>query len=102
LITQPQAGTAPLLSAVRRAKRTIDIVIFRFNSKDMEKELEAAVARGITVRALIAHTNTGGEGRLRKLEQRMPGYGVTVDRTADDIVRYHGKLMVIDQRRASY
>jgi phosphatidylserine/phosphatidylglycerophosphate/cardiolipin synthase-like enzyme len=100
LITQPDAGTAPLISAVRRAKRTIQIVIFRFDCKDLEKELETAVERGVTVRALIAHTNKGGEARLRKLEQRMLKHGVTVDRTDDDLARYHGKLMTIDQRRA--
>src|SRR5919108_5613391 len=100
LITQPDAGTAPLISAVRRAKRTIEIVIFRFDCKDLEKELEAAVKRGVSVRALIAHTNKGGEAGLRKLEQRLLEHGVTVDRTNDDLVRYHGKLMTIDRRRA--
>ena len=48
------------------------------------------------VRALIAHTNRGGESRLRKLEQRLLAAGVTVARTADDLLRYHGKFMVAD------
>jgi phosphatidylserine/phosphatidylglycerophosphate/cardiolipin synthase-like enzyme len=62
----------------------------------VEKALEAAVGRGVVVRALIAHTNSGGERRLRQLEQRMLGAGVTVSRTADDLVRYHGKLLIVD------
>ena len=99
LITQPDAGTGPILSAVRRAKRCIDIVIFRFDLKDLEKELAAAVARGVAVRALIANTNTGGEQRLRKLEQRLLKAGVTVCRTDDDLTRYHGKLLTIDRQR---
>jgi hypothetical protein len=49
------------------------------------------------VRVLIAHTNSGGEKRLRQLEQRMLSAGVTVTRTADDLVRYHGKLMIVDR-----
>lgn len=52
------------------------------------------------MRALIAHTNKGGEGSLRKLEQRMLKEGVTVCRTDDDMVRYHGKLMIVDGRTA--
>ena len=43
------------------AKKTIDIVIFRFDRPEVEKALEAAVDRGVAVRALIAHTNQGGE-----------------------------------------
>jgi cardiolipin synthase A/B len=48
------------------------------------------------VRALIAHTNRGGETRLRKLEQRLLSQGITVARTADDLLRYHGKFLVAD------
>jgi cardiolipin synthase len=100
LITQPEAGTRPLLAAVRRARKTVDIVIFRFDLKDLEEELDAAVKRGVVVRALIANTNRGGESTLRKLEQRMLKAGVTVCRTNDDLVRYHGKVLTIDQQRA--
>jgi phosphatidylserine/phosphatidylglycerophosphate/cardiolipin synthase-like enzyme len=100
LITQPDAGAGPILSAVRRARRCIDIVIFRFDLKELEKELAAAVKRGVAVRALIAHTNTGGASNLRRLELRLLKAGVTVCRTDDDLVRYHGKLLAIDRRRA--
>jgi phosphatidylserine/phosphatidylglycerophosphate/cardiolipin synthase-like enzyme len=50
----------------------------------------------VVVRALIAHTNTGGEKKLRKLELRLLECGATVARTADDLTRYHGKMMVVD------
>ena len=96
LITQPQDGLAPLLKAVRKAKRTIDIVIFRFDRTELEEALEAAVARGVVVRALIAHTNRGGESQLRKLEMRLLKAGAIVSRTADDLPRYHGKMMIAD------
>lgn len=100
LIIQPDAGVAPLLSAVRRAKRSIDIVVFRFDLDELEDEIAAAVKRGVAVRALIAHTNTGGDKRLRKLEMRMLERGVTVCRTEDDLVRYHGKVLIADRRKA--
>jgi cardiolipin synthase A/B len=96
LIIQPDEGVTPLVQAVRSAKKAVDIVIFRFDRLELEKALEAAVARGVVVRALIAHTNRGGEKSLRKLELRLLDAGVTVARTADDLPRYHGKMMLID------
>jgi phosphatidylserine/phosphatidylglycerophosphate/cardiolipin synthase-like enzyme len=98
LIIQPDAGLTPLLKAVREAKKTIDLVVFRFNRTELERALAAAVARGVVVRALIAHTNQGGEKALRKLEMRLLEAGVTVSRTADDLPRYHGKMTIVDDR----
>ena len=57
-----------------------------------------AVSRGVSVHALIAYTNRGGEKNLRALEMRLLEAGITVSRTADDLVRYHGKMMIIDGR----
>ena len=96
LIIQPDDGLKPLVKAVKRATKSIDIVIFRFDRPELEKALQAAVGRGVTVRALIAHTNRGGEKNLRKLETRLLACGVTVARTADDLPRYHAKLMIVD------
>jgi cardiolipin synthase len=96
LIIQPDDGLAPLLQAIRHARNKIDILIFRFDRSELEKALEAAVARGVVVRALIAHTNRGGEKNLRKLELKMLAAGVMVARTADNLLRYHGKLMIVD------
>ena len=97
LLIQPRDGVAPVLAAIKKARTSIEIVIFRFNRDDIERALHAAVGRGVTVHALIAHTNHGGAGRLRKLEQRLLGAGATVDRTGDDFIRYHGKFMVVDR-----
>ena len=96
LIVQPADGIKATLSAVEGAKSSIDIVIFRFDLKPLEKALNAAVKRGVNVRALIAHTNSGGNKRLRQLELRMLDAGATVTRTADDLVRYHSKMMIVD------
>lgn len=96
LIIEPNDGLTPLLRAVKSARKKINIVIFRFDRPELEEALEAAVARGVVVRALIAHTNRGGDKTLRKLETRMLARGVLVARTADDLPRYHAKLMIVD------
>jgi cardiolipin synthase len=96
LIIQPEAGVVPIIKAIKTAKKSIDVFIFRFDRDDVEKALAAAVQRGVAVRAIIAHTNRGGEARLRKLEQRLLAAGVLVSRTADDLLRYHAKYMIAD------
>ena len=97
LIVQPADGSKPILAAIEKAQQTLDIVIFRFDLKSVEKAIEAAVKRGVAVRALIAHTHSGGDKRLRQLELRMLDAGVTVARTADDLTRYHGKMLIVDR-----
>ena len=96
LITQPDDGATPVIKAIDKARKAIDIVIFRFDRSDIEKALHDAVKRGVVVRALIAHTNKGGEKHLRKLELPLLDAGATVARTADDLTRYHGKMMIVD------
>ena len=98
LLIQPEDGVSPLVRAISQARQTIEIVIFRFDQREIERALAAAVSRGVSVHALIAHTNRSGEENLRKLEMRLLGQGITVARTADDLVRYHAKLMLIDGR----
>src|SRR5262245_47946825 len=98
LIVQPDAGVRPIVSAIKRARKSIDVLIFRLDVEEVASALSDAVARGVVVRALTAHENRGGTKRLRKLEARFLACGVTVSQTADDLVRYHGKMMIVDGR----
>jgi cardiolipin synthase len=98
LIVQPDAGVAPVITAIKQAKKSVDVLIFRLDRQEVIRALESAVGRGVNVRALIAHTNRGGEKSLRKLELRLLESGLSVSRTADELVRYHGKMMVVDGR----
>jgi cardiolipin synthase A/B len=98
LIVEPDEGLAPVLTAIKQAAKSIDVLIFRLDRIELAKALEAAVARGVRVRTLTAHTNRGGSKFLRKLELELLEGGVTVSRTANDLVRYHGKMMIIDGR----
>src|SRR5262245_18589619 len=98
LIVQPDAGIAPIVTAIKQAKKYIDVLIFRLDRGEIARALEQAVARGVKVRALAAHQNRAGTKSLRKLELQLLEKGITVSRTADDLVRYHAKLMIIDNQ----
>jgi phosphatidylserine/phosphatidylglycerophosphate/cardiolipin synthase-like enzyme len=98
LLIQPQDGIKEILSAIKKATKSVDIVIFRFDRAEIESALKKAVARGVSVSALIAYANRGGEKHLRKLEMRLLDAGVTVSRTDDDLVRYHNKMLIVDRK----
>jgi phosphatidylserine/phosphatidylglycerophosphate/cardiolipin synthase-like enzyme len=96
LIIQPKDGIVPLVAAIKKATKQIDITIFRFDLKELQRALESAVTRGVKVHALIAHTSGGGQKRLRNLELELLNAGVTVSRTDDDLRRYHYKMLLVD------
>src|ERR1700722_3715924 len=65
LIIQPGEGVSPIVAAIRSAKKSVDIAIFRFDYKDIEAALRAAAAqKNVKVTALIAFANRGGEKNL--------------------------------------
>lgn len=98
LIVQPEDGVVPVVKGIREATKTLDMPLFRLDHIEIDKAIASAAKRGVIVRTLIAHTNRGGEKGLRKLEQRLLATGATVSRTADDLVRYHNKFMIVDGR----
>ena len=98
LLVQPDQSVEPVLEAISSAREQLDMYIFRLAHPRIEEALAAAVERGVVVRTLIAHTANNAEDLLRKLEQRLLALGAAVSRTDEDLVRYHGKLMIVDCR----
>jgi len=98
LVIQPGDGVDRLVKGIRKARKSVEIIIFRFDRAEIERALVDAVEKGVSVRALIAFTNHGGEQHLRKLEMRLLENGISVARTSRDLVRYHGKMMLIDHK----
>ena len=98
LIVQPEDGIGPIVKALGQAKKSIHIMIFRIDRSEVERALMDAVERGVSVQALVAFTGSGGFKPLRRFEARLLEKGVTVTRTADDLLRYHGKLFIIDRK----
>jgi cardiolipin synthase len=99
LIIEPDDGAGPLVTAIKNAKKSVEIAIFRFDRRDVEVALKAAAAaKGVGVTAVIAFANRGGEQSLRRLELRFLDAGIIVARSANDLIRYHGKYILIDRR----
>ena len=98
LLIQPESGVGPLIKEIDSAKKTIEIAIFRFDHVEVQRALERAVDRGVSVHALIANTNHSEDKHLRKLEMDLLPAGIEVSRTADDFLRHHYKFMIVDRR----
>jgi len=88
----------PLITATERARTSIDLTIFRFDLRELEEALAAAVARGVIVRALVAHTNTNGEGKLRKLEKKWRGDDLLVEECP--LKRLHVRAIMVERGQA--
>ncbi|HTK41548.1 MAG TPA: phospholipase D-like domain-containing protein [Gemmatimonadales bacterium] len=97
LLVQPDDGVGPVLEAIERAETSLDLYVFRLTHPKLKRALGDAVTRGVVVRALIAHVTADGSEALRKLESELLGMGVTVSRTAEDLIRYHGKVLIKDR-----
>ena len=97
LIIEPNEGVAPIVAAIKNARKSVEIAIFRFEYGGIEAALKAAVVKGVKVTALIANTNRGGVKHLRELEMRFLAAGMVVARTGDDLLRYHDKFIIIDR-----
>src|SRR5687767_6817229 len=99
VIIQPRDGITPLLDGIRQAKTSIDIIIYRMDRMEIEQALIDAAARGVRVCALITYTNRVNLDKIKQLEKRLAKSGVLVARTAEKLVRYHSKMMIVDRRR---
>jgi len=97
LIVEPEDGVAPLLAAIKKARRSVEIAIFRFDRSDLEAALREAASGGVKVTALVASASRGAERDLRELEMRFLEAGITVARSGADLMRYHGKIMIVDR-----
>lgn len=98
VIVQPRDGIEPLLKGIHNAQQSVEIIIYRLDRLEIEQALVEAAWRGVNVHALITYTNKENLKDIKRLEKRLLDAGVKVTRTAEDLVRYHSKAMIIDRR----
>jgi cardiolipin synthase len=98
VIIQPRDGIEPFLEGIKQAEESVEVILYRLDRLEIEQELVVAAARGVRVHALVTYTNKEDLKEIRKLERRLAERGVKVTRTAEDLVRYHTKMMIIDRR----
>jgi phosphatidylserine/phosphatidylglycerophosphate/cardiolipin synthase-like enzyme len=99
LITEPQDGIAPVLSAVKGARREVDMVMYEDNDTQLDSALAVDAHRGVTVRVLL---NGGYYGRGFPQDQAAYNYleahAVPVRWTPSYFALTHQKTLIIDGR----
>ncbi len=102
LITEPDQGTAPVLSLIHTASTSIDLVMYEMTDKDISNALIAAQKRGVHVRVML---NQGYYGKPEKninelaYEYLQQG-GVQVHWTPSSFALTHQKTLIIDNTKA--
>jgi len=99
LITEPQEGVAPILSAIGSAHHQVEMVMYEDNDSQVDAALVAAAKRGVKVRVLL---NSGyyGEGFPQDVGayNYLKAHGVPVRWTPKYFALTHQKTLVVDGR----
>lgn len=101
LLVAPDDGAHALLTWLRGAEYSIDIMVYLLSSDEIVAELLAARRRGVTVRVLLEEDPVGGGESNRLAAQKLAAAGVAV-RWASAAFRFtHAKVMLADGARAA-
>ena len=103
LYTEPEAGTAPVISRIQNAKKSVDIVIYTLKDKTVEAALAQAEARGVAVRVILNGGYKGTEPPSKKSTatfDRLEAAGVPVRWSHNYFDLTHQKTLVVDGAEA--
>ena len=98
LIVQPGDSFFPIVRAIDRADRSINLTVFRMDDPIIQRALIEARQRGIRIRVLISSNARGWEKKNRKLLKDANEAGIWTKEPAGDSkhARYHYKMMTVD------
>jgi cardiolipin synthase len=102
LITEPQAGSGPVLALIQSASSSIDLVMYELQDSQVEQSLADASARGVAVRVLL---NGGYYGKAESPVNQpaydfLQSHGVPVQWTPAYFALTHEKALVADRQEA--
>jgi cardiolipin synthase len=97
LVTEPEAGYAPLYRLIKEAKHSIDMTMYEFADSTAEHDLAAAAGRGVLVRVILDRRekslNTAACDYLRAHRVQVAWSSASFDYT-------HQKTVVTDDAEA--
>ncbi len=99
LITEPRDGIAPILSAVRDAKHSVDMVMYEDSDGQVDAALAADEHRGVAVRVLLDDGYYGeGSPQNQAAYDYLKRRGVPVRWTPRYFALTHQKTLLVDGR----
>lgn len=102
LIVQPGDSFFPIVRAIDRAEKSINLTVFRMDDPIVQRALLEARKRGVRIRILISSSARGWEEANRKLLKDVKKAGIATKEPAGDSksARYHYKTMTVDDEQA--
>ena len=102
LIVQPGDSFFPIVRAIDRAEKSINLTVFRMDDPIVQRALLEARKRGVRIRVLISSSARGWEEKNRKLLKDAKKAGIATKEPAGDSksARYHYKALTIDDEQA--
>jgi phosphatidylserine/phosphatidylglycerophosphate/cardiolipin synthase-like enzyme len=94
--TSPADRRRTILEVLRRARRRLELSMFRCDDAQVFAELAGASARGVQVSVLVTPRAKGHPGELATLHSALGATGAAVRLYADPSVKYHAKYIVAD------
>ena len=99
LITEPQAGVAPVLSALRGARHQVDMVMYEDEDGQVNAALAADEQRGVKVRVLLNGGYYGeGSEQNQAAYSYLQAHSVPVKWTPSYFALTHQKTLLVDGR----
>jgi phosphatidylserine/phosphatidylglycerophosphate/cardiolipin synthase-like enzyme len=98
LIVQPGDSFFPIVRAIDKAERCINLTVFRMDDPIIQRALVEAHARRVRIRILISSSARGWEERNQKLLKEARKAGIATKEPSGDKkkARYHYKVMTVD------
>lgn len=100
LIVEPNDGLATLFTAIKSAKKSVDLVIYELDDSQIEKLLCDEQAAHIAVRVLIQNVNHYSKHPNQSAHDTLSSCGVAVQWAPKYFALTHQKTFVIDRQVA--
>jgi phosphatidylserine/phosphatidylglycerophosphate/cardiolipin synthase-like enzyme len=102
LIVQPGDSFFPIVRAIDRAQRSINLTVFRMDDPIIQRALLEACKRGVRIRVLISSNARGWEEKNRKVLKDATKAGIATKEPESESksARYHYKTMTVDDKEA--
>lgn len=100
LITEPDAGLAPVTDAVANARTSIDLVAYELEDPQLEQELADAHNHGVAVRVVLDNLSSFGTRPNQAAYDFLKASGVAVEWAPSYFALTHQKTLVVDGSEA--
>jgi phosphatidylserine/phosphatidylglycerophosphate/cardiolipin synthase-like enzyme len=99
LITEPDAGIAPVAHLILSARHVVEVVMYQFEDPALEADLAHDAAHGVRVRVLLNGGYEGGGSSENKAAYAyFKSHGVAVEWTPSYFALTHQKSVIVDGR----